>query len=150
MNGYGSGYSHLGESSLFQPESPPRAVIDLSAWILKSKSPNPKSTPWAPNPISKTRKSTWRFMHSYKWSYKSLIWAITIVTLLILISPLVTPHEPPSSSSFIYWKGSRLKIRFKVLLDVGCHVYRAFHWNEVVYRFFSFGFRVPVCRTFNW
>ena len=35
-------------------------------------------------------------MGSYKWSYKSLN-IITIVTLLI--SPLITPHEPPSEHS---------------------------------------------------
>ena len=43
-------------------------------------------------------RTTWRFMGSYKWSYKSYykspIWDISIVTLLI--TPLITTHEPPS------------------------------------------------------
>ena len=34
-------------------------------------------------------------MDSYKWSYKSLMWVVSIVTLLI--TPLLTPHEPPSA-----------------------------------------------------
>ena len=40
---------------------------------------------------------TWRFMGSSKWSYKSLIWVITILTLLL--TPLITTHEPPSNSN---------------------------------------------------
>ena len=39
-------------------------------------------------------------MGSYKWSYKSLIWAVVIVTLLI--TPLIiTTHEPPSRALWI-------------------------------------------------
>ena len=38
--------------------------------------------------------ATWRFMGSYTWGYKSLIWVISIVTLLITL--LITTHEPPS------------------------------------------------------
>ena len=34
-------------------------------------------------------------MGSYKWGYKSLIWAISIAILLLAL--LVTTHEPPSS-----------------------------------------------------
>ena len=33
-------------------------------------------------------------MGSYTWGYKSLIWVISIVTLLITL--LITTHEPPS------------------------------------------------------
>ena len=35
-------------------------------------------------------------MGSYKWGYKSLTWVISRVTLLI--TPLITTHEPPSST----------------------------------------------------
>ena len=38
--------------------------------------------------------STWRFMGSYKWSYKSPNMGYCIVTLLI--SPHITTHEPSS------------------------------------------------------
>ena len=38
--------------------------------------------------------STWKFRGSSKWGYKSLIWVISIVTLLITL--LRTTHEPPS------------------------------------------------------
>ena len=33
---------------------------------------------------------------SYKWGYKFLTWVISIVTLLI--TPLITTHEPPSNA----------------------------------------------------
>ena len=39
-------------------------------------------------------QSTWRFMGSYKWGYKSLNRVIIIVALLITL--LITTHEPPS------------------------------------------------------
>ena len=49
---------------------------------------------WCPKqkPASLSNKlyPTWRFMGSYKWGYKSLIWVTSIVTLLI------TTHEPLS------------------------------------------------------
>ena len=39
--------------------------------------------------------TTWRFMASYKWVISPQTGVITIVTLLI--TPLTTSHEPPSS-----------------------------------------------------
>ena len=38
-------------------------------------------------------------MGSYKYGYKSLIWVIikVITIVALLISPLITIHEPPSS-----------------------------------------------------
>ena len=38
-------------------------------------------------------------MGSYKWSYKSLLWVISIVTLLLI--PLITTCEPPSKCWFM-------------------------------------------------
>ena len=38
--------------------------------------------------------STWRFLGSYKWGYKSLNMVITVHILLITL--LITSHEPPS------------------------------------------------------
>ena len=46
----------------------------------------------------RARRPTWRFMGSYKWSYKIK----TIVTLLF--TPLITSHEPPSRLSSV-WLG---------------------------------------------
>ena len=37
---------------------------------------------------------TWRFRGSYKWVTSPPRWVVSIVTLLI--TPLVTSHEPPS------------------------------------------------------
>ena len=45
----------------------------------------------------KAMRVTWRFMGSYEWVYKSLIWGISIVTLLITL--LITTLEPPSRAS---------------------------------------------------
>ena len=38
-------------------------------------------------------------MGSYKWSHKSLIWVIVVITLLI--TRLITAHEPPSISRLV-------------------------------------------------
>ena len=38
-------------------------------------------------------------MGSHKWGYKSLIWVIRIVTLLVTL--LITTHEPPSRVALI-------------------------------------------------
>ena len=56
---------------------------------------NPKP-PKIPKPLS-PENSTWRFMGSYKWSYKRVI---NIVTLLI--TPLITTPEPPSINPALY------------------------------------------------
>ena len=47
-------------------------------------------------------------MGSYKWGYKSIIWVSIMVALLI--PPLITTHEPPSTgepSSCLGFRGLR-------------------------------------------
>ena len=46
-------------------------------------------------------------MGSYKWSYKSPIWVISIVTLLITL--LITTHEPPSIQLKRFGSGSLIR-----------------------------------------
>ena len=53
-------------------------------------------------------------MGSYKWGYKSLVWVISMVTLLR--TPLITTHEPPStvrarSSWPLMWLSSTSMVR---------------------------------------
>ena len=38
--------------------------------------------------------STWRFMGSYKWGYKLSV----IIMATLLITPLITTHEPPKQT----------------------------------------------------
>ena len=53
----------------------------------------PKWLPWCHSGGS--ANTTWRFMFSYKGAISTLIWFISIDTLLI--SRLITTHDPPST-----------------------------------------------------
>ena len=68
----------------------PFRVQGSSALLPKTGQSKPRT--WS----SKPQETTWKFRGSYKRGYRSPLWVISLVTLLI--TPLITTtHEPPSN-----------------------------------------------------